>query len=175
MKKTFILTVIMAMVLVCSMQTHAALFNRGTDINGNRLIYDSDLNITWYDYTNNYDLWQQQADWASRLDVNFGGTHYTDWRLPATVPGSLAFSYYGTTAVGYNITNSELGHLFYTALGNKAPYDTYANPQTGWGLINTGDFQHLVAVGANWEYWSGTTETIGTATAHYIFNGSSGK
>ena len=52
MKRTFILAVIMAMVLVFSMQAQAALQNLGTDSLGNRLIYDTDLNITWYDYTN---------------------------------------------------------------------------------------------------------------------------
>ena len=65
MKRIFILTVIMAMVLVFSMQAHAALSNRGTDSLGNRLIYDSDLNITWYDYTNYYDTWQYQMNWAA--------------------------------------------------------------------------------------------------------------
>lgn len=171
MKKTFIFTVIMALVLVCSMQAHAALSNRGTDINGNRLIYDSDLNITWYDYTNNYDTWQQQADWAAALNVTFNGTNFADWRLPTTVPGSLAFSYDGTTAVGYNITNSEMGHLYYTELGNKGYFDTSGNsPQSGYGLTNTGDFQHLVAGGPSWDYWSGTTETVGTTTVQYTFN-----
>ena len=93
--------------------------NRGTDSLGNRLIYDSDLDITWYDYTNDYDTWQNQMDWAGALYVDFGGTHYTDWRLPTTVDGYQVYGYDGTTTEGYNITSSEMGHLFYTELGNK--------------------------------------------------------
>lgn len=53
------------------MQAHAALQNRGTGNFGNRLIYDSDLNITWYDYTKSADSWQNQVNWASALSVNF--------------------------------------------------------------------------------------------------------
>lgn len=51
MKRILILAGMMAMVLGFSVQAHAALYNRGTDSLGNQLIYDSDLNITWYDYT----------------------------------------------------------------------------------------------------------------------------
>jgi len=39
----------------------ADLYKRGTDILGNRLIYDSDLNITWYDYTKSNDTWDNQV------------------------------------------------------------------------------------------------------------------
>lgn len=53
---------------------------------------------------------------------------------------------------------SELGHLFYVALGNKG-YCTSndslpdsCGEQSGWGLTNTGGFQ-IVQSGA---YWSGT-------------------
>ena len=153
MKRIFILAVIMAMVLGFSMQAHATLFNQGTDSLGNRLIYDSDLNITWYDYTNWYNPWQNQVDWASGLTVNFGGNIYDDWRLPSTVDGPDTYGYDGTTTGGYNITSSEMGHLFYTELGNKGYSDTSGNwPQSGWGLTNTGDFQNMQPD----FYWSGT-------------------
>jgi len=133
--------------------THAALSNRGTDSLGNRLIYDSDLNITWYDYTKSQDNWQNQMDWASALIVNFGGSNLSGWRLPTTVDGPSVGGYDGTTTVGYNITsNSEMGHLFYTELGNKGYYDTSGNYQSGWGLTNTGDFQNLQPT----IYWFGT-------------------
>ena len=138
MRRIFILSVIMAMVLGFSLQAHAALSVRGTDNAGNRLIYDSDLDITWYDYSKSagtYEYWADQNQWASDLSVNFGGTIYNDWRLPAT---------FNQDCQGYNCTNSEMGHLFYTELGNKA-YD-----EPGWGLNNTGDFQNLLATG----YWS---------------------
>jgi len=148
MKRIFILAVIMAMVMGFSLQAHATLFNQGTDSLGNRLIYDNDLNITWYDYTNNYyTTWQNQMDWADALSVTFGSNVYDDWRLPTTVDGPYVWGYDGTTTAGYNITSGEMGHLFYTELGNKGYYATNGTyPQPGWGLTNTGDFQNLLSV-----------------------------
>ena len=132
---------------------NAELFVRGTDSLGNQLIYDSDLNITWYDYLKSYNTWYNQMNWASALTVNFGGTIFDDWRLPATVDGPYVFGYDGTTTAGFHITSSEMGHLFYTELGNVAYCSTSGScPQSGWGLTNKGDFQNLIAN----NYWSGT-------------------
>ncbi|MBI4849240.1 MAG: PEP-CTERM sorting domain-containing protein [Nitrospirae bacterium] len=173
MKRTFILAVIMAMVLVCSMQAQATLTNLGTDSLGNRLIYDSDLDITWYDYTKSIDSWQNQVNWASGLTVDFGGTIYDDWRLPTTVDGPSVYGYDGTTTVGYNITNSELGHLFYEELGNKGQYDTSGN-LTGCGfpnptcLTNKGFFQHLQP-DMSGIYWSGTEYSDASISAAWLF------
>ena len=72
-------TICLLAVLFLVSSAHALLYNRGTDINGNRLIYDSDFNITWYDYTKSAADWSTQNGWAGALDVDFGGTHYTDW------------------------------------------------------------------------------------------------
>ncbi len=145
--------VLFIMVLGFSLQANAALTNLGVDSAGNLLIYDSDLDITWYDYTNSVNTWQNQVDWASGLSVNFGSNTYTDWRLPTTVDGPAVWGYDGTTTAGFNITTSEMGHLWYTELGNKGYYATDGtNPQPGWGLTNTGDFQNLQAD----VYWSGT-------------------
>ena len=114
----------------------------GTSANGtHRLIYDTDLDITWYDYTASYDNWDNQMDWVSSLTVDFGGASYTDWRLPT------AMNRDGTgPCQGSNCTGSEVGHLYYTELGN------WAYPSAGYGLVNTGDFQNL-KLGY---YWSDT-------------------
>jgi len=164
MKRTFILVVGMAIVLVCSMQAHAALQNLGTDSLGNRLIYDTDLDITWYDYTHSYDPnigradWDYHKNWAeNELSVTFGSNVYTDWRMPTTVDGTYVWGYDGSTTAGFNITSSEMGHLFYTELGNEGYLDTSGNT-TGCSvsypfcLTNTGPFQNLLSGG----YWSGT-------------------
>jgi hypothetical protein len=132
MKRIFISVAIMTIVLVFSIQAHAALQNLGADSLGNRLIYDSDLNITWYDYTT-YGSWQNQVEWASALSVDFGSIVYDDWRLPITFDQSCS---------GFNCTNSEMGHLYYTELGNTSG---------AGGFTNTGDFQTLQA-----KYWSVT-------------------
>ncbi len=77
------LAMLVTFVLVTS--AHAALENRGVDTEGNRLIYDDDRDITWYDFSNPVDDWQAQVDWADALVVDFGGTIYDDWRLTSAL------------------------------------------------------------------------------------------
>ncbi len=135
--------------------------------NSYKLIWDANNNgnsLVWLDYTHARNTWSNQQGWANGLNgngvlsynlnpgysVNWGGN---SWRLPATVDGPWSGGYDGTTTAGYNITSSEMGHLFYTELGNKGYYDTSGHgPQAGWGLTSVGDFSHLTAFG----YWSGT-------------------
>jgi hypothetical protein len=163
LKRIFFLLIAMILVLEFSAQAHATLILKGTDTLGNRLIYDTDFNITWYDYTKSYDNWQNQVNWADALTVNFGGTIYDDWRLPSTVDGPFVWGYDGTTTAGHNITSSEMGHLFYVELGNKGGYatDGTSYPSSDWGLTNVGDFQNLV----EWSYWSGTEYSAFAVTA----------
>lgn len=137
MKKSIIILFVFAVVLAVSIQAQADLQNLGTDSLGNRLIYDSDLDITWYDYSNAFDRWDNQVSWAGGLSVTFGSNTYTDWRLPIT---------FDQGCVGYNCINSEMGHLYYMELGNVA------YPSAGYGLSYTGDFQNL----QSGYYWSGT-------------------
>lgn len=169
MKRILILAVMMVMVLVYSMQAHATLINRGMDSLGNQLIYDDDLNITWYDLTRSYDTLQNYVDWASGLSVDFGGTIYTDWRLPATAAGPYTYAYDGTTSAGYNITSSEMGHLFYTELGNVGQYDTSGNliscgSSSPLCLTNTGPFENLQP----FVYWSATEYSANTDYAWFF-------
>jgi len=116
------------------------------------LIYDEDLNITWLDYTKAAGAWSNQVNWAADLALTVNGVTYDNWRLPATVDGPYVDGYDGTTTAGYNITTSEMGHLYYTELGNKGYYDTNGNYQPDYGLTNKGPFADLVS---HW-YWSGT-------------------
>ena len=53
--------------------------------------------------------------------------------------------------VGYNITISEMGHSFYTDLGNKGYRDVDGFRQSGWGLVNKGSFTNL----QYYPYWLG--------------------
>lgn len=143
--KRFIVLILAALVLGFALHAEAALENRGTDSLGFNLFYDTDLDITWYDYSNNGDgsPWDVHNTWASGLIVNFGGTVYDDWRLPS------ALNQDGTgPCMGYDCDNSEMGHLYYIELGNVGYY-------AGGGLENVGEFEHLY----NATYWSGTAET----------------
>ena len=150
--KKFIVSFIMLLVFGIAGLANADLIVRGTDSLGNKLIYDDDLDITWYDYTKSYETWDDMVLWAGLLTISYAGSTLDDWRLPATVDGPFEWGYDGTTTGGYNISSSEMGHLYYEELGNLARYDTSGDPQSGWGLQNTGDFDNLIASG----YWSGT-------------------
>ncbi len=92
--------------------------------------YDTVLDATWYLTGNNTGLvWDDARNWAAGLTVGtFGG-----WSLPVADPGC---------GFNYNCTGSQMGELYYTALGNAA----------GGPLSNTGPFKNLQS---NY-YWSGT-------------------
>jgi len=116
---------------------------------GGGLIYDDDLKITWYQKPENTVMtWAEAKNWAETLVVN----GISGWRLPTTVDGPYVWGNDGTTTAGYNITTSEMGHLFYAELGNKGHNDTAGNVQSDYGLTNKGPFTDL----QNWVYWSGS-------------------
>ena len=108
------------------------------DISGNptavttnaEFAYDTVLNATWYLTANNTNLnWDDAKSWSAGLTV---GT-FSGWSLPAADP---------TCGFAFNCTNSQMGELYYTALGNPA----------NGPLTNTGPFKNL----QSYYYWSGT-------------------
>ena len=156
-KLVFILSVAMVLGLVAlgnaTLITIGQASYGGNDYN---LIWDDDNNgnsIVWLDYTNSDSSWSAQKSWAEGLDpflmINLlTGYHIdwgtNDWRLPNSLDTYLSNT-------GYNITTSEMGHLFYIELGNLGLYDELGNfPQTGYGFNNTGDFNNLLPS----TYWS---------------------
>ena len=176
MKKVKFISIVVCLMAVLfvvnSANAQLELLGQGTSTFGTyNLIYDTDLDITWYDYTNYIesapqDYWQGQMDWASALSVDFGMNTYSDWRLPLTVDGLYDYGYDGTTTTGYNITNSELGHLFYTELGNTGQYNTSGNLTNcaPFCLTNTGDFQNLQA-----DFYGSGTEYSAAADSVWVF------
>jgi hypothetical protein len=86
------LSIIMAMVLVFSMQVQASLQNLRLGSINYRLIYDTDPDITWYDYANASATWQSHMNWASGLSIDFENTAYDDWKLPSTLDSPLSES-----------------------------------------------------------------------------------
>lgn len=127
-----------------------------------RLIHETDQGLIWLDYTNQGNRWPQQMAWAAGLNgpevlichlnpgvsVSWDG----DWRLPKTTDGPRRYGYDGTTTAGFNITSSEMGHLFYASLGNPGYYNTSGTPLSDYGMLNTGPFKNL----QDDMYWSGT-------------------
>jgi len=125
------------------------------------LIYDNDLNITWLDYSNGMQNWSNQNAWADGLSFTINGEVYDDWRLPKTFDDSNAYFdqnppslFNGQYTRGYNNTTSELGHLYYSELGNNGRADKEGNYRlTDWGLQTSGPFQNLSA----FQYYSSTS------------------
>jgi len=108
----------------------AALEDR--DLDGDAVVdafYDTELDITWLRDANVNGAmnWWNAVAWAN--GYSFGG--YSDWRLPTS-----------DTCSGYGCTGSEMGHLWYTELGNPA----------GGPMTNTGRFLNLLSN----DYWTGT-------------------
>jgi hypothetical protein len=160
------------------------------DLNGDGVadaFYDTQLNITWlrnanvvgnrtiglYGVPTGPMTWDVANNWAANLNV-YG---VTGWRLPTTndtgAPGCGGVAYSGTdcgwnvqTSTG-NAVNSELAHLYYVTLGNKAYYDVDGNNQAGSGLTNTANFQNF----EQFAYWSGTVYAPDSNNAWYFMTG----
>ena len=195
MKKCCLALMILVGVLAFSGMTSASLIKIGTasyDSNGDgtaevySLIYEDVQKLIWFDYTKGCDSLQNQVNWASGLggeltvtldsgfttDINWG----VGWRLPETPNGNYTYGYDGNSTAGFNITTSEMGYLYYMALGNLGYYDTAGNPQPApsgepsWGLKKTGPFDNLVAN----MYWSGSGCSVDEDYAWY-FNFNNGE
>src|SRR3990172_7999677 len=115
MKPITTLLVALVIGLGLTVQGQATLIDRGSG-----LIYDDDFNITWlqdanYAQTSGFDAdgrmsWNTAMTWADALTYE----GFTDWRLPS------ALNQDGSgPCLGY-CTGSEMGHLYYTELGNSA-------------------------------------------------------
>ncbi len=126
--------------------TYATLLNRDLDGNGTTdAFYDSDLNITWLKNANINGVmsWFSAKAWTDSLV--YGG--YSDWRLPTT----------NVRVSGFNITSSEMGHLFYSELESQARTN-----------VRSGDFENLQIP---YGYWSGTEDGGNGAWYFYTLNG----
>ncbi|MGC2063169.1 MAG: DUF1566 domain-containing protein, partial [Thermodesulfovibrionales bacterium] len=118
------------MVIGLSVSAHAALvdMNDGT-------IYDTDTQLSWLKNAGagGTRQWADANTWAASLNTGGGYAGLTGWRLPNPDP----------TCTGlFNCINSEMGHLYYTELGNTA----------GGPFTNAGPFANLQAN----LYWTGT-------------------
>ncbi len=164
----------------------------GRDINRNAVaandasaiyLWDQDLGITWLRdaNVNGRQLWLTQYRWAQNLVTGTGANAISDWRLPSVIDSGTPgcnFAYLGTDC-GFNVdtSGSEMAHLFYVTLGNKAS----CAPSTGstcipvaesdYGLRNVGDFLNMQE--SYPFYWLGSEKTPGSASA-WLFITSTG-
>ncbi len=152
---------------------------QGRDLDGNlstiEAYYDTALNITWlananagagsiYDdaITGGTTTTDGRMSWANAnawvASFNSYGNGITGWRLPTTIDvggnGCTYTNWYQGTDCGYNITTlSEMSHMFYVTLGNKAIYSTTGAYQPAEGLTNSGPFSNIQV---DTVYWSAT-------------------
>jgi hypothetical protein len=124
---------VLVIVIGLSVSAHAALVDMhdGT-------IYDTDMQLSWLKDAGAGGLrnWEKAVAWAASLNTSGGFAGLTGWRLPVADPTCNG------NGMGWHCTNSEMGHLYYTELGNAA-----SGP-----LSNTGPFINLQA---HYYYWSG--------------------
>lgn len=129
---------------------------------GGGLIYDDVLDITWLQNTSyggkmNFN---NAVSWAENFEYydSVRDTIWDDWRLPT------AYNSDGSGPLtGYNITGSELGHMYYNNLGGVSN-GGYSYPGSDFidGNGNTVYFQNLAA----YAYW---TDTPAEEPEGYVF------
>lgn len=148
--------------------------------NGFGLIYDTDRNITWladanYAKTSGYDAdglmtWSQANTFVTGL--NYYGI--TGWRLPTSLNQDLSgpCSNWGTPATG--CTGSELGHLYYTELGARAPGVPPLTPTGINGASNTAALALFKNYGTNQSFYWTSTPGVGAGLI-WAFNLTNGQ
>lgn len=174
MKKLLVLLFSIFLLLGMSCPAGALLFDRGGG-----LIYDDFLDITWLQNANYgagsvYDdnigggtttdgkmTWDNAVAWAGGLEYYdiVRGVTYDNWRLPD------AHNRDGSGPdTGYNVTGSELGHMFYNNLGGTAGSFPGATFTDGNG--DSVSFQNMQppTCPTCWlsDFWSGTEDAADT-------------
>ena len=149
MRCTLALIATSALVALAPLSAQAAL-----ELRPGGMVYDRASDLTWLidwnaaagsafdDGSSAHDgrmSWASAMAWADALE--WGGAD--DWRLPTAVP-----------CFGFGCQDSEIGHLWYEVLGNRA----------GLPAVNTAPFEHVAFA----PYWSGTAQAGAPAQAWYF-------
>jgi hypothetical protein len=121
MKKVILLFLICMLVVVGLGRTSKAdLILRSNDNLGYNLVYDTDLDITWYDFSHFAPEYQDAVIWAEQLSVRVGTTEFTDWRLPSLLEGKDSNS--------GSLHHSEVEHLYLIELEKYQVLHPWAFP-----------------------------------------------
>lgn len=153
MKKLLVFLCALALAGPTSLRANATLIDMDDET-----IYDTDMQLTWLRNAGmgGFRGWYDALAWADNL--TFAG--FDDWRLPISdISGDCGDRNTNT----YDCTGSEMGHLYYTELGNAGAYGGPNEP------LNTGPFTNLQPTA----FWSGTGAQAGSGRA-WAFNFSGG-
>lgn len=159
MKKSRLLGSVCATIFsFISVPSYAALVD-----NGNGLIYDTVLDITWAQPNNIGRNWDDANAWAAGLTL--GGA--SDWRLPYISVAAGAGPFTGTpvdcnTATEEQCRDNELGYMFYHNLSGT----------NGNSILTSGDpdLALFPALGSN-DFWSGTESSFQAAWGYTFGSG----
>lgn len=173
----------LVMLLLACGSANAALLSRLAG----QAYYDDVLNITWLANANLADTnafgvtgiaangnmnWAKANEWVAAMNTA-AYLGKSDWRLPTVTDSGTSGcnNAFTGTDCGYNVdlTTGEMGHLFYSTLGNTGYYDTSGTPTGCSGtspfcLTNDGPFSN---VQANF-YWSGIEYAPNSTQAWYF-------
>jgi hypothetical protein len=173
MKRSCLAGAVFACIFMCfALPVNAALFSRL----GGKLVYDSDLNITWLAdgnlaESNTFGVTGINLDgsmsWASGLPQAWIGamnsTYYlgiNNWRLPNTLhPDGSCELVDANRSYGRYCTGSEMGHLYYTEFGLGAGEGI----GDGSPVTNIGPFKNV----RRNTYWSQTA--VQNSGRQYVF------
>ena len=155
MKSRLLGAVFSVSLILFSASTKAVLID-----NGDGLIYDTALNITWSqlepliweNLPEPLRSWDDAHTWASGLTL--GGV--SGWRLPYISVAQGAGPFTGlpvdcNTATELDCRDNEMGYMFYRNLGG-----TFGQPITDSGDPDLALFPNLLPIYTSGPYWSGT-------------------
>jgi len=179
MKHKILCAALSALGTLAAGSAQAQLFDRGGG-----LIYDNVQNITWladanYAKTSGFDgdgamSWQDATAWAEGLvyQDTVRNVSYDNWRLPSIHDLGSPGCNFGSsgTDCGYNVAtqSSEIAHLFYISLGNKAFVDSNGQAQADYGLIDDPNNPNDESLFANFQdsfYWLADSHANSTSDA----------
>lgn len=138
-----------ALLLGASSGVHANVLH---SVLGGQVVYDQTTNLSW---TSNANIngpmtWNEANTWANTLVIDGVG----GWRLPTS-----------DQCTGFNCTGSELGDLFYNALGS---YDIVISPG-GSSSTFTPNSNYDLFSNFQAAYWSGTIDARNPTANAMIF------
>lgn len=87
MKKVLFFLIVTIAVIGVGATARADLLLRGEDNLGYNLVYDTDLDITWYDFSLFAPAYKDAVIWAKQLSVEVGTNKFEGWRLPSFLEG----------------------------------------------------------------------------------------
>jgi len=171
MKKKLVALGLGIILLVMAGMAQASLVTIGTATYGGsnyNLIWDNNNNgnsVIWLDYTNAATNWSAQMAWAAGLDGQLTNIDTPGWTVAWDTNGWRLPSAGMNPQVAYNMTTSEMGHLYYTEFGLQS-YADRGNVLVTAAELNLSNFDNLI----DWQYWTDTERDFPLQDRAWVFD-----